>query len=37
MPEPDCPEEELEEEGISVAECEYLIQHVRGIALSAPD
>jgi len=37
MPEADCPEEELEEEGISVAECEYLIDHVKGIAMSAPD
>lgn len=37
MPEADCPEEELEEEGITVAECEYLIDHVAGIALSAPD
>jgi hypothetical protein len=37
MPEADCPPEELEEEGISVAECEYLIEHVKGVALSAPD
>ncbi len=37
MPEADCPEDELEEEGISVAECEYLIDHVKGIAMSAPD
>ncbi|KGM06826.1 hypothetical protein LP43_1318 [Methylophaga thiooxydans] len=37
MPEADCPPEELEEEGISVAECEYLIEHVKGMALSAPD
>ncbi|GAB4296950.1 MAG: hypothetical protein Kow0083_09800 [Methylophaga sp.] len=37
MPEADCPEEELEEEGISLAECEYLIEHVKGIAMSAPD
>lgn len=37
MPEADCPEEELEEEGITVAECEYLIEHVRGISMSAPD
>ncbi|WP_438971600.1 hypothetical protein [Methylophaga sp.] len=37
MPEADCPPEELEEEGITVAECEYLIEHVKGVALSAPD
>lgn len=37
MPEADCPPDELEEEGISVAECEYLIEHVKGLALSAPD
>lgn len=37
MPEADCPPEELEEEGITVAECEYLIEHVKGTALSAPD
>lgn len=37
MPEADCPADELEEEGISVAECEYLIDHVKGVALSAPD
>ena len=37
MPAADCPEEELEEEGITVAECEYLIEHVKGVALAAPD
>ncbi|HEC75142.1 MAG TPA: hypothetical protein ENI26_12355 [Methylophaga aminisulfidivorans] len=37
MPAADCPEDELEEEGITVAECEYLIEHVKGIALAAPD
>lgn len=37
MPSADCPEEELEEEGISVAECEYFIDHVKGLALAAPD
>ncbi len=37
MPPADCPEEELEEEGINVAECEYLIEHVKGVALAAPD
>ena len=37
MPAADCPEEELEEEGITVAECEYLIEHVKGVTLAAPD
>ena len=37
MPAADCPEEELEEEGISLAECEYMVSHVEGIALSTPD
>ena len=37
MPEADCPLEELEEEGISLAECEFLVDHVKGIALSTPD
>ncbi|MCX4188806.1 hypothetical protein [Methylophaga sp. OBS3] len=37
MPEADCPLEELEEEGISLAECEYLVDHVGGFALSMPD
>lgn len=32
-----CPEEELEEEGISMAECEYMVKHVEGIALSTPE
>ncbi|ODN65869.1 hypothetical protein [Methylophaga muralis] len=37
MPEADCPLDELEEEGISLAECEFLVDHVKGIALSSPD
>ncbi|AFJ02293.1 hypothetical protein Q7C_1138 [Methylophaga frappieri] len=37
MPEADCPEEELEEEGLTLAECEYLVDHVAGIALAMPD
>lgn len=32
-----CPEDELEEEGLSVAECEYMVAHVEGIALSTPE
>ncbi|MEQ8661417.1 MAG: hypothetical protein RLW62_11405, partial [Gammaproteobacteria bacterium] len=30
------PAEELEEEGLSRAECEYMVTHVAGMALSAP-
>lgn len=37
MPAADCPEEELEEEGLSLAECEYLVERVGGIVLSMPD
>jgi hypothetical protein len=37
MPAADCPDEELEEEGISLAECEYMVSHVEGIASSTPD
>ncbi|MEX2516841.1 MAG: hypothetical protein WD572_08055 [Gammaproteobacteria bacterium] len=37
MPAADCPAEELEEEGISLAECEYLVDHVKGISLATPD
>ncbi|MEQ8230230.1 MAG: hypothetical protein RLW61_10925 [Gammaproteobacteria bacterium] len=36
MPPADCPAEELEEEGLSRAECEYMVAHVAGIALSSP-
>lgn len=37
MPAADCPQEELEEEGLTLAECEYLVSHIEGIALSTPD
>lgn len=37
MPAADCPAEELEEEGISVGECEYMVEHVWGLGLSTPD
>lgn len=37
LPAADCPEDELEEEGLSLAECEYMVTHVEGIALSTPD
>lgn len=37
MPPADCPPEELEEEGLSLAECEFMVANVQGIALSAPD
>jgi len=36
-PAADCPEEELEEEDLSLAECEYLVDHVWGLGLSTPD
>lgn len=32
-----CPEEELEEEGIDVEECEYLLTRVYGLDASTPD
>jgi hypothetical protein len=32
-----CPEEELEEEGLSLGECEYMATHVEGLALSTPE
>lgn len=37
QPAADCPEEELEEEGISLAECEFMVDHVWGLGLSTPD
>jgi hypothetical protein len=37
MPAADCLAEELEEEGLSLAECEHMVATVKGIALSAPD
>ncbi len=37
MPAADCPQGELEEEGISVAECEFMVTQVEGIVLSMPD
>jgi hypothetical protein len=36
MPAADCPPEELEEEGLTLAECEHMVANVKGIALSAP-
>lgn len=33
----ECPPAELEEEGLSLAECQYMVEHVRGIFLSMPD
>lgn len=32
-----CPEEELEEEGLSPGECKYMVTHIEGIALSTPE
>lgn len=37
LPPAECPEEELEEEGLTIAECEYMVEHVKGIAMSMPD
>lgn len=37
MPAAVCPEEELEEEGLTLAECEHMVANVRGLILSAPD
>jgi len=33
----ECPPAELEEEGLSAAECVYMVEHVRGLFLSMPD
>jgi hypothetical protein len=35
-PAPVCPPEELEEEGLSQAECEFMVQYARGVWISAP-
>jgi hypothetical protein len=37
MPEPDCEEDELEEEGLSATECRQLAYAVHDISISAPD
>lgn len=37
MPEPDCEEDELEEEGLSLAECRQLALAVHDISISSPD
>ena len=37
LPMADCPEDELEEEGLSVAECEQMVLHVTSYLISAPD
>jgi hypothetical protein len=37
LAEPDCPPDELAEEGVSLAECEQLVAHVRTITVSRPD
>jgi cytochrome b561 len=36
LPQADCPEDELEEEGLSVAECEQLVEDVRSYVVSRP-
>lgn len=37
MPEPDCEEDELEEEGLSLTECHQLAYTVQSINISSPD
>ena len=37
LPAAECPEDELEEEGLSMAECEQLVADVRSYIVSAPD
>ena len=36
LPPADCPEDELEEEGLSFAECEHLVARVQAYVLAAP-
>ncbi|MGH8594804.1 MAG: hypothetical protein ACREV3_13430 [Gammaproteobacteria bacterium] len=36
FPAADCPEDELEEEGLSLAECEHMVAKIQGIILSTP-
>ncbi|WP_300497440.1 hypothetical protein [uncultured Methylophaga sp.] len=37
MPEADCPLGELDEEGVTLEQCEFLVDYVQGIAQSTPD
>jgi hypothetical protein len=37
VPPPECPPDELVEEGLSLAECRQMVANVRNLALSAPD
>lgn len=37
LPAAECPAAELREEGLTEAECRYMVEHVRGLALSTPD
>lgn len=37
VPAAECPEDELEEEGLSLAECEQMVANVQNFILSAPD
>ncbi len=37
MPEADCPLGELDEEGITLEQCEFLVDYVQGIAQSTPE
>ncbi|MGH8610074.1 MAG: hypothetical protein ACREX9_22495 [Gammaproteobacteria bacterium] len=36
FPAADCPEDELEEEGLSLAECEHMVAKIQGVILSTP-
>jgi len=37
VPSADCPEDELEEEGITMAECEYMVSRLQGLIVSTPE
>lgn len=37
LPAAECPAAELEEEGLTAAECEYMVAHVEGFVLSMPE
>jgi len=36
VPAPSCPKDELEEEGLTVAECEYMVSRLQGLLASTP-
>lgn len=37
MPAADCPQDELEEEGITLEECVFMVDRLEGLSLSTPD